>query len=43
MEQPTEKEYVQAFMKAAEILEEDDDFDEFEVDGMFFLFTFCFI
>lgn len=40
MEQTTEKEYVQAYLKVAETLDEDDDFDEFEVDGMF-MFTYC--
>lgn len=37
MEQPNEKELTQAYLKQVEILEEDDDFDEFEIDGIYFL------
>lgn len=42
MEQPNEKELTQAYLKQVEILEEDDDFDEFEIDGIYFLIFFIF-
>lgn len=43
MEQPNEKELTQAYLKQVEILEEDDDFDEFEIDGIYFLIFFIFL